>query len=595
LSASWKICYPSVMMPKLSAAAFLLIACIAGAQAPAVRIHSLIFEGNQALDAQALRTQLRISREGAPYEAAILKEELHRLEAHLHNEGFLQAKIGSPAVEFRNIAEKGQVAVIRIFISEGALYTMGELSVRNVQTLDASTLLQMLPLRRGQPYSRQQLSRWREKVREAYVTMGYIRFEAEFHEVTDEGRKVVDCVLDCSEGKAYRVGKIAVVGIPVSEQLDFKKRLFLGEGGSYDPQEIPQSLYFLNSMRIYRPISISDVEVKVDDATATVDLIFHVAPLGRESSMGKVSGIPGPAPAGIRGFSFRFQEPQATIRTEVALVNVIFSAVDRKNRVLEGLKGSDFLVFEDGKPQKIEFFSDLGKKSTVPLTIALLIDTSGSVKTKLEYEKATAAEFFKNVLRKSRDLALIIQFDSEVNLVQDFTDDTGRLIRALDSLQAGNSTSLYDAVFLAVDEKLKSETGRKIIVAITDGEDTSSKLRKEVAIEEAQRNDVLIYGIGVRSDLGTNFGILKRFAEETGGIFFSPHANASEIQAAFRAIGEDLEGQYSLAYSSSNKERNGAFRRIEIRCRVNDVRIRARKGYYAPKGAQKSELLMPLR
>ncbi len=277
------------------------------------------------------------------------------------------------------------------------------------------------------------------------------------------------------------------------------------------------------------------------------------------------------------------QEPGTTIRTEVALVNLLFSAVNRVGKPVRGLTADDFLVFEDRQPQKIEYFSDLSKDNQIPLTIALLIDTSGSVKNKLDFEKETAAEFLKEVLRKNKDLALIIQFDSEVNLVQDFTQDTDLLIAALNTLQAGNSTALYDAIYLAVDDKLKSETGRKVIVVITDGDDTSSKLHKEEAIEIAQKNDVLIYGIGVRGEFGANFGVLKKFAEETGGSFFSPHARLSEIQAAFKAIGEDLQGQYSLAYSSTNKKKDGSFRSIEIRCKVSGVHIRTRRGYYAPK------------
>lgn len=279
------------------------------------------------------------------------------------------------------------------------------------------------------------------------------------------------------------------------------------------------------------------------------------------------------------------QEPQAQIRAEVAIVNVIFTAVDRSGNHVPGLRASDFLVFEDHRPQKIEYFSEFDKGSEVPLTMALLIDTSGSVKSKLSYEKETATEFFREILRKGKDLALIIQFDSDVNLVQDFTDDTKRLFNALDTLEAGNSTALYDAIYLAADEKLKGETGRKIIVVITDGEDTSSRLRDKAAIQAAQENDVLIYGIGVRSEMGTNFGVLKRFSEETGGLFFSPRARFQEVQAAFKAIGADLQGQYSLAYSSTNSKRDGSFRTIDLRSKAPGIRIRARRGYYAPKGS----------
>jgi VWFA-related protein len=280
------------------------------------------------------------------------------------------------------------------------------------------------------------------------------------------------------------------------------------------------------------------------------------------------------------------QEPQTIIRTEVGLVNINFTVIDKNGRPVRGLKADDFQVFDNKVPQKIEYFfeySGEGKGTEVPLTIALLIDTSGSVKNKLEYEKATAAEFFQDILRPKKDLALIIQFDSEVNLVQDFTQSHDALLDALDSLKAGNSTALYDAVFLAADEKLKEETGRKVMVVISDGDDNNSKVRKEEAIEAAQKGDVLIYGIGVQTEDST-FGALKKFAEETGGAFFSPHATKSEIRDAFRSIGEDIQGQYSLAYSL-NSRKDGSYHSIEIRSKVRGVKVRARKGYYVPKGA----------
>lgn len=277
------------------------------------------------------------------------------------------------------------------------------------------------------------------------------------------------------------------------------------------------------------------------------------------------------------------QVPPTTIKTDVSLVNVVFSATDRNDKTVPGLKASDFMLFEDKKPQEIDYFNDWTKGREVPLTIALLIDTSGSVKSKLDYEKQTASEFFKNVVRPDRDLALIIQFDVDVNLVQDFTQDVDRLTEALQGLKAGSSTALYDAVYLAVNEKLKNETGRRVIVTITDGTDTSSKIKEREAIEAAQRNDVLIYGIGVRDEYPESFDVLRKFASDTGGRFFSPYARVSELREAFRTIGEDLQGQYSLAYRSTNGKRDGAFRSIELRCKVPGVRIRARRGYYGPK------------
>jgi VWFA-related protein len=274
------------------------------------------------------------------------------------------------------------------------------------------------------------------------------------------------------------------------------------------------------------------------------------------------------------------QQPLTVIRTEVALVNIVFTAMDKDGSPVPGLKADDFQIFDNNKQQKIEYFSDLGKSSDVPLTIALLIDTSGSVKDKLEYEKTTAAEFFKDILRPKKDLALIIQFDADVNLVQDFTQSYDALINGLDSLKAGNSTSLYDAVYLASEEKLKHEVGRKVMVVITDGEDNSSKIRKEEALETAQRNDVLIYGIGVQTE-NSSFRVLKKFAEETGGAFFSPHARTSEIREAFHSIGTDILGQYSMAFVM-NAKKDGSYHSLKIRCNARGVRVRARKGYYAP-------------
>jgi VWFA-related protein len=287
------------------------------------------------------------------------------------------------------------------------------------------------------------------------------------------------------------------------------------------------------------------------------------------------------ASIGARTFS---QESPATIRAEVSLVNIVFTIIDKEGKHLSSFKQTDFEVFEDKNPQKIEYFSQMGKGSDVPLTIALLIDTSASVKDTLDLEKATAAEFFKEVLRPTKDLALIMQFDSEVNLVQDFTQDQKTLTRALQRLEAGNNTALYDAIYLAAEEKLKKEVGRKVMLVITDGEDTGSKVRKEAAIEAAQRNDVVIYGIGVQGSESYNFfNVLKSFAKETGGIAFSPRAKFSEIQAAFQSIGRDIQGQYSLAYVSTNQKKDGAYRSIDLRCKTRGVQVRARKGYYAPK------------
>jgi VWFA-related protein len=278
------------------------------------------------------------------------------------------------------------------------------------------------------------------------------------------------------------------------------------------------------------------------------------------------------------------QESGAVIRAEVALVNIVFTVLDKEGRHLRGFKQSDFQVFEDKKRQKIEYFNQLGKGSDVPLTIAMLIDTSESVKDKIEIEKATAADFFKEILRPGKDSALIYQFNNDVMLVQDLTKDPEILTKALDKLKAESVTSLNEAVYKAAN-KLSKENGRKIILVISDGDDTGSMIKEPQAIAAAQRGDVVIYGVGVKGTgaIGTNFKALKNFAKETGGVVFTPHSKLSEIQSAFQSIMREIQGQYSLAYVSTNPKKDGTYRTIELRCKTRGVQIHARKGYYAPK------------
>ncbi len=275
-------------------------------------------------------------------------------------------------------------------------------------------------------------------------------------------------------------------------------------------------------------------------------------------------------------------QPQTIFKTEVALVNVVFSVLDHHNRMVPALNADDFRVFEDRAPQTIQHFSEISK-GDVPLKIALLFDTSASIRDKLDYAKETGAEFLRGIVRKEKDLALLIEFNSEVQLFHDFTHDPEELIAAMQNLSAGGNTALNDAVLLAVDEKLKHETGRRVVVVITDGDDTSSTVSQQTVIETAQKHDIIIYCIGIRSDYyHTKFKVLKKFAEETGGRFFSPQATMTKMQAAFQSIYQELENQYSLAYTSTNARRDGAYRSIRIRCKHGGVKIRARKGYYAP-------------
>jgi len=254
------------------------------AQSAGIPIASLVFEGNQALDTARLKSWLRISREGGWYQPETLTLELQNLERYCQDEGFLHARIGPPLVDLQAVPGKGQVAFIRIPVSEGSRFTVGEIAVTNAQALSPATLLLMAPLRTGQPYSRGKAQEWREKIEEAYRSMGYLRFESRLLEQVHELRHVVDCVLECKEGNPYRVGRIMVVGDESIDRLQFKKRLLVGEGSLYSPEMLSLSIQILNGMRIYRPITERDVEVKIDDTRSTVDLILHVESLKKPSS-----------------------------------------------------------------------------------------------------------------------------------------------------------------------------------------------------------------------------------------------------------------------------------------------------------------------
>jgi VWFA-related protein len=275
-------------------------------------------------------------------------------------------------------------------------------------------------------------------------------------------------------------------------------------------------------------------------------------------------------------------ESESTLKVNVDLVNVIFT-VTEGNRLVPNLGKEDFLVDEDGRRQEISYFA---KEVTLPLTVAILVDTSPSVQPVLDLEKRTAVDFLSAVLRK-QDLALVMNFDRSVSLVQDFTADIRRLTRGIQSLSIGGGTSVHDAVFLASDEKLKHETGRKAIILISDGADTTSKLKIKDGIEAAQRADVIIYAISNRAGSGLfgggDDGTLKKYAEATGGRAFFP-SKPEDFKKAFDAIQEELRSQYVISYNSRNTLKDGGYRAIRITVpNQKNLKVRSKKGYYAAK------------
>src|SRR5262245_61376448 len=279
---------------------------------------------------------------------------------------------------------------------------------------------------------------------------------------------------------------------------------------------------------------------------------------------------------------------QDTLKVSVDLVNVQFSVTDRRGRFIPNLKAEDFVLEEDGKRQEILHFA---RENELPLTIGMLIDTSPSVRPVFDEEKQTAISFLESIL-KQNDLAMVIGFDRSVTLVQDYTDRPRLLRTAIESLEIGGGTSVYDAIYLACKEKLGQEAGRKTVILISDGEDTTSKTKFFEALVAAHQSDTVIYSIsnsprgffarGGSTGGGGDPGTLRKFSEETGGAtFFVDRGNS--FQKIFDQIAQELRSQYSLGYSSTNQNKDGKFRQIKIVPRDSSYIVRARKGYYAPK------------
>lgn len=291
-----------------------------------------------------------------------------------------------------------------------------------------------------------------------------------------------------------------------------------------------------------------------------------------------VGGLAGSTCPSLQAQRQRQQPP--IIRSHVDVVNVICTVRDKKGHYVSNLPRNAFEVYEDGARQKIEFFSYESGEQAEALTVVLLVDTSGSVKNKLLFEQKAANEFLSQTLRKNKDMAAVVQFDSDINLVQDFTYDLPTLERAIFSIRAGGATKLYDAIWVTVKDLLSKEVGRRVLVILSDGQDTQSDLSDDDAIRVAQKQDVIIFGIGVEGD--TNFGALKGFAKNTGGSFFRSKADLQRLREVFSEINKEIKNQYSIGYVSTNPARDGSFREIEIRVRGRNLRVRHRRGYYAP-------------
>ena len=287
------------------------------------------------------------------------------------------------------------------------------------------------------------------------------------------------------------------------------------------------------------------------------------------------------------------------IKSQVSLVNLFATVRDKSKRIVPDLKQEDFRISEDNQEQKIAFFS---RELALPITLALLLDTSGSEQDMLSAIQEAGSGFISRVIRKG-DEALVMSFDSNVDLLSDFTDERGQLERAIrksrinvpdQGSMAGNpgpigsrqitGTALYDAIYLACSEKLATEAGRKAIVIVTDAQDEGSKVKLEEAVEAAQRTDTVIHILLVADPrYGGNSGVAHKLAEETGGRMISVRSE-KKLAEAFDEISEELRSQYTLGYYPTNSAQDGKFRKVKVETTEHDLKVLARKGYYAPKG-----------
>jgi VWFA-related protein len=302
------------------------------------------------------------------------------------------------------------------------------------------------------------------------------------------------------------------------------------------------------------------------------------------------------------------QEPEEsgqTFKAQVNVVSIFFNVKDHHGLLIPGLMKGDFDVFEDGKPQPVKYFS---ADANQPLTLGILIDTSPSQERVLTIEQQSCVEFLHSVLRP-KDLAFLINFDSDIDLDQDFTNNVSSIARALNKLQIGGgsagggpvgmgggpvpnshprSTALYDAIYLAADEKLRNEVGRKAMIVFTDGEDEGSRLKIRDAIEAAQKADTIAYVILIADRggwyQGFGLGDMRKLAEETGGRVIEVGNNQQKLRDAFDQIQNELRSQYNLGYTPSNNKLDGSYRKIQIKTKTGDYKVQARQGYYARAG-----------
>ena len=291
------------------------------------------------------------------------------------------------------------------------------------------------------------------------------------------------------------------------------------------------------------------------------------------------------APAASNSSDSEDQGTILTIRKRVDEVNVLFIATDKRGKFVRDLNQNDFTILDDHKPPQA--IVNFRRETDLPLDLGLLIDVSGSVNSRFQFEQDAATSFLQRSIRPGFDKAFIIGFNSHSQMVQDFTDNYSRLYWAVHKLHNGGGTALYDAIYRACKEKFLKDRPdhpvRKAIIIVSDGEDNQSEVTRAQAIEMAQRAEVIIYAIST-DDSGLVLRgdrVLEQIAGATGGRAFFPF-KMKDITHSFDAINDELRSQYVVSYRPADFDADGRYRSIEISALKKDLQVRARKGYFAP-------------
>jgi Ca-activated chloride channel homolog len=337
---------------------------------------------------------------------------------------------------------------------------------------------------------------------------------------------------------------------------------------------------------------------------AFVLLLLPLGDRAQQTSADKKPPVASPAPSAASS-----QEPtqksNQTIISIVNLVDVLFTVLNRHNKLVPELEKVDFKIFDDKTPQEIRYFS---KQTDLPLRIGMLLDTSNSIRDRIKFEQDASINFLFSVLRRNRDEAFVMTFDDEPQILQSFTGDAGMLRDQIVQTRAGGGTAIYDAIYEACVQQLshpprppgdQPDVVRRVMILISDGEDNLSTHTRSDAIEMAQRTSVVIYSISTSTQwislsqtdpnkmgdrkyhLSDGDKILQELADETGGRAFYPY-HVDDLDQSFQDIGDELRNQYSIAYMPTNSVLDGRYHKIRIEVPEHkDYQVRARRGYFA--------------